>query len=76
MQRLEMNAIHENNLDLFLKKLGIDEKFRNGELRCAVCGGVIRIDNLGAILSSKGEVSLVCNKAECYGKISPKILHQ
>ena len=32
MQRLEMNAIHENNLDLFLKKLGIDVKFRIGEL--------------------------------------------
>jgi len=74
MQKLEMKAIHENSLDVFLEKLGIYDKFSKGELTCSVCGDKIVVDNLGAIQSVKGTTRLICNKAKCYGKISQQIL--
>ena len=70
MQRLEINAVHERDLQTFLESIGQYAKFKGGELKCFVCGDTLGIANLGAVLSVKGEARFVCTKIECLNKTS------
>ena len=63
--RLELKAVHEKDLEAFLKSINLYEPFREGQLHCFVCRDVITIENLGAILSIGGEARFVCTKLEC-----------
>lgn len=72
MPELDVNAIHEKDLQGFLEKLGLSKQFQEGQIKCYVCGDVLSLENLGAILSVKGEARFVCTKPECYEKALPK----
>lgn len=72
MQRLDMKAVHENDLKAFLERNGLYESFQAGERRCHCCGEVVSMQNLGAMLSVKREVQFICNKFECLSKVRPE----
>jgi hypothetical protein len=59
-------AVHEKNLDLFLKSLGLLEAFEKRELKCALCGSVITRDNFYCVYPENGIVKVCCNKLDCY----------
>ena len=69
MQRLDMKAVHENDLKAFLERNGLYESFQAGERRCHCCGEVVSVQNLGAMISVRGEAQFICNKVECLGKV-------
>ena len=70
----EIKAVHVADLEAVLGRLGKAEAFRNGEMKCAVCGDTVVLDNAGCIKFTAGVPSLVCDKVSCYTAVMPLIL--
>jgi C4-type Zn-finger protein len=69
MQKREFFAVHKRKLEEFLKKLELWEPLTRGELKCAICGTKISLDNIGLIIPSGQEILICCCNAECMFKI-------
>lgn len=65
-------AVHERDLDEFLKKEGLYEDILNEKIKCVVCGKTITIENFGGIYYKKGKAFIVCDSIECISKIEVK----
>lgn len=61
----EINAVHEKDLDNFLKRLGIKERLENRNFKCKFCKEVITKQNLYSILPESGEINFICDKPIC-----------
>ncbi|MEB3862234.1 MAG: hypothetical protein GSR84_08460 [Desulfurococcales archaeon] len=61
------------DLERVLRRLGLYEKLARGELRCAVCGRSLSLENLGGIYKEDGEVKLVCNRIECLAEAARRV---
>jgi hypothetical protein len=68
-----IKAIHDVDLERVLRRLGLYEKLARGELRCAVCGRPLSLENLGGIYKEDGEVKLVCNRIECLAEAARRV---
>ena len=60
-----IKAIHDEDLERVLRRLGLYEKLIRGELRCAICGRPLSPKNIGGLYKENGEIKLVCNRIEC-----------
>lgn len=58
-------AIHSAELEDFFRRLGVFEKFNEGELRCHVCGVSIDTENFGAVTRKGGALLFLCSKETC-----------
>lgn len=65
-----LKAVYSSDLDLFLKNLGIMEKFHAGEIVCRYCKSTIRKENLYAIIPVGGKTEFCCNQPECVLSLS------
>jgi hypothetical protein len=63
-------AVHVNDLDVFLDSLGIKQDIESGVMLCLICNCKINRENLGLIFVIKGEIKICCNKPECYLKVN------
>ena len=61
----EIEAIYNQDLPKLLKNLGIADAFNDGKIYCMYCGEVITLENIGAILTLKGEVNFCCSDLLC-----------
>ncbi len=68
-----VKAIHDSDLEKVLKKLGLYERLIRGELKCAICGRPLTLENLGGLYRENGEVKLVCNRIECLVEAAERI---
>ncbi len=68
-----VKAIHDSDLERVLKRLGLYEKLLRGELRCAICGRPLTLENLGGLYREDGEVKLVCNRIECLVEAAERV---
>jgi len=68
MKREEILAVHKKKLEEFLRKLDLWNALVKGELKCAVCGKTISLDNIGLIIPSGTEIVVCCANAECIFK--------
>lgn len=68
-----IKAVHDVDLERVLKRLGLYEKLARRELRCAVCGRPLSLENLGGIYKENGEVKLVCNRIECLAEAARRV---
>jgi len=64
-----IDAIHERDLDKFLKQEKLFEKFEGGEVLCKFCRTVITRDNLYSILPESGTFNFICSKSECVAQL-------
>ena len=69
-QKERIYAVHEREIEIFLEKIGVLEEIKEGNVRCAVCGRVITIENFGAIFYKNGERIVVCDNVECIYSIN------
>lgn len=72
MRNKEIKAIHEQDLDIFLKKLELLKPLIDGKLKCSVCDTTIKKENFKFLYSESGEIKICCNKIECFEKIISK----
>ena len=68
-----VKAIHDSDLKKVLRKLRLYEKLTRGELKCAICGCPLTLDNLGGLYRENGEVKLVCNKIKCLVEAAERV---
>ena len=67
MERKEIKAILENDLQDFLKTNGILEKFIAGEFKCYICKKTITLENIAMIFYSNG-YQFCCDNNDCLTK--------
>ena len=69
-KQVEMKAVYDRDLEQILANLGILDKLIAGELRCAVCGCQVDLDNLGTIFPHGDEVGVCCDSDRCVRTIT------
>jgi hypothetical protein len=58
-------AVSNDDLDGFIRSLGLSEKLANGLLSCYRCGVQLSRQNIGCIYPMNREIRLCCNSLEC-----------
>jgi hypothetical protein len=65
-----LKAIYSSDLDSFLEKLGLAEKFNQGKLVCRYCKCMITKESLYAIVPAGDTTDFCCNQPECVLSLS------
>ena len=60
-----INAVHENDLEGLLDKVGLLEDFRAGKLKCKFCKDPVDNENIYSIIKDSDTYKAVCSKATC-----------
>ncbi len=54
-----INALHDSNLETFLKKIGIYEDIINKNKKCKFTGQIITTENIYSIFKQGGDIKIV-----------------
>lgn len=65
-EKVKIRAIHDDDLNFFLKKIGLFEKIKNSQLKCVFCDCVLTLENFGGVYKENGKIKPFCQKTECY----------
>lgn len=60
-----VKLVHDDDLERYLRGLGIYDAITSRNARCAYCGEIIDLDNVVAIVPVRGVPKVVCSKARC-----------
>lgn len=60
-----INAVHENDLEGFLDKVGLLQDFQGGKLKCKFCKEPVDKENIYSIIKDSDSYKVVCSKASC-----------
>lgn len=66
-------AVHDRDLEDFLKDLNLLDKVVQGEIKCTECGCTITLEKIGFISMLKGENKLCCDDLNCCYQLMCKI---
>lgn len=69
MNKKEILAFHEKNLEEILDKLGLLEEFKSKKLKCSICNKVITKENFGCIYPENGKVKVCCSDLKCLNAV-------
>jgi len=59
--KLIIHAVHDRDVKGVWHKLGLKD-----EEKCAICGSVVTVMNVGAFSLFAGDVSVCCEKLSCF----------
>lgn len=65
MSKKTLQLIHDDELQQLLVGLGLDEKIKNGKVKCKFCKSIITTDNIHSIFPEAGSVKVVCDSVNC-----------
>jgi len=65
MTRESIRAVHDDDLDAVLDRLGLGGQLRAGELKCRICGDTVSRETLQALFPDSGAIKVLCNKPSC-----------
>ena len=65
MRTEPLKAVHDDDLDILLDRLGLSGELRAGRLRCKVCEDTITRDTLQALFPDSGIIRVICSKPLC-----------
>ena len=66
-------AVHDRDLEGFLKDLNLLEKVQQGEIKCPECDCTITFDNIGFISMLGEEIKICCDDLNCFYKIRRQV---
>lgn len=66
MDNGEINAVHDDDIVLFLQSIEEYDKVIKGQILCVFCERVITLKNIQSIFPLDGEVKYCCNDENCY----------
>ena len=69
IERREVFAVHEHDIEKLLSDLGLLEPLKKGELRCSICGTPITIENIQCIYPFKNKILVCCDSPQCYKEV-------
>jgi hypothetical protein len=64
MNKRDLNAVHDKDLNQLLINLGLMERMKEGKLKCKFTGTVIDFENLYSIFPESGDIKVVCDSPE------------
>jgi len=64
-KREKIFGVLEDDVQIFLKKIGILEKIESQQVTCASCGDIITNTNFGSVIQKKGTYFVYCEKNAC-----------
>jgi hypothetical protein len=70
LKKEKLKVVHDDDLEILLRKLNLLETIKNGEKKCKFCKDAITIDNLYSLFPQSGDIKIVCNKVECIKELS------
>jgi hypothetical protein len=65
MRATQVTAVHEEDGLELLELLGVRDRYRSGDLACAVCGSSLRDRGIGAATREGDEIRFACSKLDC-----------
>lgn len=65
-----MYSVFEDDVSVFLNKIGILKKINAGEIFCHNCKKVITVENFGSILRLNSEYIVSCDEFDCSNKMN------
>lgn len=65
-KKQSIRAVHDNYLAELLNSLGLSERIQFGLLRCMICGEVVTVESLQALVPKGNQIEVVCDRIECY----------
>lgn len=68
--RETVNAVHDNQFESFLIKLGVFDDVMNGTRKCKFCGSPVSYDHIATVFAESGDIKFVCDKPECMAMLS------
>ena len=60
MEKLEIQAIYEDDIKGFMKELGLWKDYKKGKLKC-LCGKIITDDNLAGFIPKNKKPYALCS---------------
>lgn len=66
----KVKAVHDDDMEKLLDKLGILERVKNKELKCKFCNEVIEIPHIHSLFPESGSIKVVCNGTDCILKLA------
>lgn len=72
--RIDIPAIHDKDLEEILSELNLLSKIQNENIKCSVCGDLIKMENIGGIIPEMNSVRIICDNSECIASESIKQL--
>lgn len=64
-RRANVKAVWDSDLVRLLKSVGLFDTLAAGDLRCAICGRQVDLDNFGALFSDSDDVRAACDDLRC-----------
>jgi hypothetical protein len=64
-EKQEIHAIHSEDRDALLERLGLHADFHSGLLTCRDCERPVRDQGLGAVQMRDGEIEVACADTSC-----------
>lgn len=71
--KANLNAVHDDDLKVLLKKLNLLEKIQQGKIKCKFTNEIITLDNLHTIFPEEGVIKVVCDSPEAIKFLSEYI---
>ena len=65
MTRESIRAVHDDDLDAVLDRLGLGGQLRAGALKCKICGVIVTRESLQALFPDSGTIKVLCNNPSC-----------
>ncbi|MGH2939397.1 MAG: hypothetical protein ACRDPE_14915 [Solirubrobacterales bacterium] len=62
-------AVHDVDVETFLRSLGFSDDLSSHSLRCAFCNGVLDRESIGAINPVGSRIDLVCDRPHCIRRL-------
>jgi hypothetical protein len=69
MTRESIHAVHDDDLDAVLDRLGLGGQLRGGDLRCTICGETVTRGTLQALIPDSGAIKVLCSKPSCLKRL-------
>jgi hypothetical protein len=69
MERDQLTAVHESDLEGVLAKLGVLETLRREEILCVGCGKPVSLASLGCLFGRNGRVQVCCDDPACLERV-------
>lgn len=70
MEKEDLKAVYENDLESYLKGLGVLDIVQEGRAKCKFSETVITLDNLHVIFPESRQIKFVCNNGFCIEKLN------
>jgi len=68
LHRQQISLMEDDEFLKTLEQLGLRARIERGEIACSSCGKILAVQNVGGIVSVRGEFKVICDSAECAGR--------